>query len=335
MPPPQSPWAPEHLLAAGGGWRLDRLLGGGAMAWVYLCRPNDQPAAEPAAVKVLRPGLDSPELRRRFERERIILELVAELQPRYPWPLAPRVLAAGEIAARHPATDQTLTLPFFAMSCIGGGDIAQWLAVPPRAPMQCSSEGAAPAPQVAAEALAQRVTRSVQVVQQLAAILAALHAGGIAHGDVKPENVLMNAAGRPVLIDFGTARVFAPAERAAALRLPSDSGSQICTPQFAAPEQLCGAPPTPAADVYGLAALLYYLLAGRPPHERSGRSLQQYARFVAETAPPPPSALRNGTAWSAAAGTLDAAILTALAPAPAARHRGAADFAAALQLARA
>lgn len=80
---------------------------------------------------------------------------------------------------------------------------------------------------------------------QLAATLARAHERDVCHGDVSPANVLFDADGRPVLGDFGMAGLgFAP----------DDPGG--LTPAFAAPERLRGAVPTPAADVFSLAATL-------------------------------------------------------------------------------
>ncbi|WP_037887390.1 bifunctional serine/threonine-protein kinase/ABC transporter substrate-binding protein [Streptomyces sp. NRRL S-87] len=91
----------------------------------------------------------------------------------------------------------------------------------------------------------------------LARALAAVHAAGLVHRDVKPGNVLLAVAG-PRLIDFGIAR----ATGAAAL---TATGAVLGTPGFLAPEQARGRSATPAGDVFSLGCLLVYAATGRPP----------------------------------------------------------------------
>jgi serine/threonine-protein kinase len=89
----------------------------------------------------------------------------------------------------------------------------------------------------------------------LADALAHAHALGIVHRDVKPANLVFDAATRRVwLTDFGVARLPDGAR--------TDTGVLLGTPAFMAPEQLAGGAPTPAGDVYALAAALFQLLSG-------------------------------------------------------------------------
>ena len=95
----------------------------------------------------------------------------------------------------------------------------------------------------------------LDVIDQVAHTLDHLHghAPPVVHGDVKPENVVVTADGRAVLIDFG-----------AAMRV-GDDRERLGTPGFSAPEVLAGEALTPAADVYSLAALTVFLLTGIVP----------------------------------------------------------------------
>jgi eukaryotic-like serine/threonine-protein kinase len=100
---------------------------------------------------------------------------------------------------------------------------------------------------------------AVELTVQVCEALAAAHAVGVVHRDVKPSNVLVDAEGRVTLVDFGVAS--SPAV-AAGLTGPNQA---LGTPGFMAPEALTGAPPSPALDVYAAGALLYTLLVGHPP----------------------------------------------------------------------
>ncbi|MET8308779.1 serine/threonine-protein kinase [Micromonospora sp. NPDC005173] len=99
---------------------------------------------------------------------------------------------------------------------------------------------------------------SVRVCAEVSAALAAAHAEGIVHRDIKPANVMLTPSGVKVL-DFGIATPAGAPE-------PLPDGLLMGTPAYLAPEQLDGAPATPAADMYALGVLLYYCLSGRLPY---------------------------------------------------------------------
>jgi hypothetical protein len=93
--------------------------------------------------------------------------------------------------------------------------------------------------------------------------LARVHAAGLVHRDLKPRNVLVTPAGRPVLLDFGLTVGRALADDSVA------DASALGTPAYAAPEQVRGDPVDARADLYSLGVMLWEALAGRRPHESS------------------------------------------------------------------
>jgi hypothetical protein len=97
---------------------------------------------------------------------------------------------------------------------------------------------------------------AVRWVMQVAAALDAAHRAGLVHRDVKPENILLNAAGDTLLADFGIASATGPS---------AESSAGTGTLRSMAPEQLQGRPVTPASDVYALGLVLHEALAGHLP----------------------------------------------------------------------
>ena len=148
---------------------------------------------------------------------------------------------------------------------------------------------------VEGESLARRLTRGPLAEGEarrhfadLADALAALHAAGIVHRDIKPDNVLLGADGRARLTDFGLARSLAD-ERERLTR----TGQLVGSPLSLSPEQAQGdkhavGPPT---DVWALAVTLYQALTGEPPFRGAG--LIQVLAAIAQCQPRPPRALRR------------------------------------------
>jgi WD40 repeat protein len=109
----------------------------------------------------------------------------------------------------------------------------------------------------------------LKFAQQFGLALLMVHAAGLVHSDLKPENIFLTREGRYVLLDFGLTRGFLSAASAS-------KGTRGLSPGYAPPEQyLQGQKLTPATDVYGFAATLYALFTGGPPPEANLRSQGQ------------------------------------------------------------
>jgi serine/threonine-protein kinase len=208
-----------------GRYRIDGLLGGGSMGIVHL--GYDVMLERRVAIKALKPSMiGHGSASERFMREA-------------------RAMAAvrSEHVARAYAFGRARTMgPFLVMEHVDGIDLSSAM-----------HEGDRLFP----------VTRAIALLREIALGLAAVHAAGIVHRDVKPDNVLIErGTGRAVLADFGLAR-----------KLDATPGSRTLvsgTPFFMAPEQAptskvvdC-AMLTPRTDIYGLGCTAFYLLAREP-----------------------------------------------------------------------
>lgn len=136
---------------------------------------------------------------------------------------------------------------------------------------------------------------AVAIVADVADALAAAHAAGVVHRDVKPENVLLDMQGplgpggaHPALLtDFGVAKLIDSPRRATGGRASAPTTRIIGTPDYLAPEIVEGLPPRAAVDIYALATVLYELLAGFTPFG-GGHPGAVLRRHVTETVVPLP-----------------------------------------------
>jgi serine/threonine protein kinase/tetratricopeptide (TPR) repeat protein len=188
-------------------------------------------------------------------------------------------------------------------------------------------------PYVEGESLRDRLAREHQlpiedalgIAREVARALDYAHRHGVVHRDVKPENILLTD-GQALVADFGIARALGGGDAEIAHGL-TDSGMAVGTPRYMSPEQASGERTIDArTDVYSLGAVLYEMLAGEPPF--TGPTTQSIvAKMMSGEAP----SVRRARPTVPTA--VDAALRTALAPAPADRYASAATFAAALDAA--
>jgi len=159
----------------------------------------------------------------------------------------------------------------------------------------------------------------VRIVGALADALDHAHRQGLVHRDLKPSNVIITTSGRPVLTDFGVARIV----DATAI---TESGGTLGTPAYMSPEQCMGEPGDARSDIYSLGVLLYRLCTGRVPFDAD----TPYAIILKHiTAPlPPPRSVRPDLPES-----VERVILKALSKNPEDRYRTAGELGRALRAA--
>ena len=147
------------------------------------------------------------------------------------------------------------------------------------------------------------------------------HLKGVVHRDLKAANILVTHDGTVKLVDFGIAKRMDPAgaDTATALR--------AMTLAYASPEQVRGAPITPASDIYSLGVVLYRLLTGSSPYPAEIESDYELARAVCDLEPVPPSRAAAPAGRPAIPADLDAVVLMALRKDPARRYASAEQLA--------
>lgn len=216
----------ELQSALGEDFVVEKRLGEGSAATVYQAR--ERALGRPVAVKVLRPGkAGEREARLRFERE-------ARAAASLSHPNVVDVYRFGELA------DGT---PYLVMRFVKGRTLEDRIAAEGRL------SGA----------------QAIQVLVELASALAAAHARGIVHRDVRPANVLWDDEQHKALLsDFGIAALTAPSGPDA-VRL-TRTGQMLGTPKYMSPEQLLDQEITESADVYALGVLGYEILTGDGPY---------------------------------------------------------------------
>jgi serine/threonine-protein kinase len=220
--------APSFIYDALGPYEMVETLGSGAMGHIY--RARHVVLDRMVAIKVLRPELASDEVHvQRFVAEARAVNLLHH----------PHVIDVMDIGLGP----EPLRTPWFVMELLEGVDLAQLLT-------------------------RERIDleRALRIVRQVCEALEAIHAAGIVHRDVKPENIFLTQVdGRDYvkLIDFGVARLSEPLAAADELR----KDNLIGTPRYMAPEQIGDHPIDQGADVYAVGSVLFELISGDPPFD--------------------------------------------------------------------
>ena len=201
-------------------YQVDAVIGAGRASWVV--RAHDSTTGAPVALKVLRPQMArDPEQLRRFFREADVLAKIDS-------PGVVRVLGHGTFDG----------FPFTALELIDGTSLDARLLK--HGPMPWGD--------------------ALVCLTDLAGGLAAAHAQGIIHRDVKPSNVMVTKLARAKLADFGLVHI----EGAARI---TQRARALGTPLYTAPEVLLGGPADVRSDLYGLGAVGSEMLRGKPPFE--------------------------------------------------------------------
>lgn len=273
-----------------GRYEVVEEIGRGGMGSVYEAVRADGAYEMRVALKLIKRGMDTDEIVRRFRYERQIL---AGLQH----PNVARLLDGGVVES-GPAVG----VPYFVLELVEGRPITE---------------------HAAREAL--DVQGRLQLFEIVCEAVQYAHRSLVVHRDLKPSNVLVDAAGQPKLLDFGIAKVLQPEDHPTDIPI-TQADERRLTPEYAAPEQVTGAPTTTATDVYALGVILYELLAEQRPYTFKSRRLQDIEAAICDEVPARPSSTAPPERQADLAGDLDAIVLKALKKEPHLRYASAGDL---------
>ena len=232
-----------------GNYQISETIAQGGMGAVYKAVRADDQYRKQVAIKLIRGGMDSEFIVRRFKAERQIL---ANLDH----PNIARLLDGG-------TTDDGQ--PYLVIEYVVGQPIDAY----------CDSRKLSTLERLS---LFRGICSAVQYAHQNLVI----------HRDLKPGNILVTAAGVPKLLDFGIAKILDP-QHTGGTGETTATLARMMTPEYASPEQLRGGPFSTATDVYSLGVVLYRLLTGHGPYRTASRSLPEIAKAVCEEEPEKPS----------------------------------------------
>lgn len=226
-------------------------IGHGGMGTVYLAVKADESFDKKFAIKLIKRGMDTNAVLKRFVMERKIL---AQLEN-------------PNIASLIDGGSTTDGLPYLVMEYIEGEPITKF----------CDSHQFS-------------IEERLELFRKVCSAISYAHQNLVVHRDIKPSNILVTKDGTPKLLDFGIAKLLHPdwsleTDEATATMF------RLMTPEYASPEQIRGLPITTASDVYSLGVVLYELLSGERPYKIESRLLQEVANVILTEEPVRPSAV--------------------------------------------
>jgi Tol biopolymer transport system component len=218
-------------------YEIERLIGAGGMGEVY--RARDTKLGRQVAIKVLPKDVAlDPERTARFEREAQVLAALNH----------PHIAHLHSLEQATPSADQP-AVQFLVMELVEGETLAERLQ---RGPLP--------------------VEQALRIARQIAEALEAAHEKGIVHRDLKPANVKITPDEQTKVLDFGLAKAMETAPPNTAMSnsptlslMATNAGMILGTASYMSPEQAKGAPADQRSDFFSFGAVLYEMLAGRPP----------------------------------------------------------------------
>ncbi|MGA3188216.1 MAG: serine/threonine-protein kinase [Bryobacteraceae bacterium] len=232
-----------------GPYQLEKRIGRGGMGSVWLASRGDN--SPKVAVKLVKPGMDTTEILRRFRMERQVLASLDH-------PNIARLIDGGSTPEG---------LPYLAMEYVEGTPIDQF----------CESR-------------ANAISDRLKLFRDVCAAVQYAHQNLVVHRDIKMGNILVTDAGVVKLLDFGIAKLLRT-DLSTLEMAQTRPEMRPMTLDYASPEQVRGDVITTSTDVYSLGVLLYRLLTGKMPYGLTTRFPDAIRQAILETDPRRPSAV--------------------------------------------
>lgn len=245
-----TPDDPEHI----GDYRVIRRIGQGGMGVVFEAE-QDNPRRT-IALKVIRPGVASSQLLKRFRFEASVLG-------RLQHPGIAQIYEAGMAIVRMDGASPS-EQPFFAMEYVHGKTLD-------------------------AHTVKHKlgIRQRLELFTKICDAVQHAHQKGVIHRDLKPGNILVDQLGQPKILDFGVARVTDVDVQVTTIQ--TNVGQLVGTIPYMSPEQVAGDPVDldTRSDVYALGVICYELLTGHLPHQLQNKPLPDAIRTITESDPTP------------------------------------------------
>lgn len=230
-------------------YQILEVLGSGGMGTVYLAEHSGEGFSQRVALKLIKRGMDTDMVLRRFLTERQILASLDH-------PNIARMVDGGSTPSG---------LPYFVMEHVEGLPIKSY----------CDRNDLG-------------INERIELFAKVCATVSYAHQKLVVHRDLKPSNILVTPSGEPKLLDFGIAKLLQPNWNESSEPLTATQ-FRILTPEYSSPEQLRGEATTTATDVYSLGVMLYELLTGVRPHQRKKKDPQVLVAEIESSDPVKPS----------------------------------------------
>jgi tetratricopeptide (TPR) repeat protein len=237
-----------------GNYRIRRLIGQGGMGAVY--EAEQENPRRVVALKVIRAGVATPELLKRFAQES---QALGRLQH----------IGIAQVYEAGTADSGSGVQPYFAMEFVRGEVLLEYMTRRKLDPRE-----------------------RMEIVAKVCDAVHHAHQRGIIHRDLKPANILVDEAGQPKILDFGVARVTDSDLQATR---QTEVGELIGTLPYMSPEQVSADPDDldTRSDVYALGIILYESLAGKLPYDLNRKRLPEAMRIIQQEDPIPLSSVQR------------------------------------------
>lgn len=232
-----------------GAYRLEEEVGRGGMGVVYRGVRVDGEFDQTVAIKLIKRGMDTDQILKRFRRERQITA----------------ALNHPNIAYFFGGGSTEDGLPYFVMEYIVGRPLYKY----------CDENRL-------------NLKERLNIFRQVCWAVAAAHEIKVIHRDLKPSNIMVKDDGKPKLLDFGIAKALDP-DLMSSEADPTATHMRVMTPEYASPEQIMGEPVGIESDIYSLGVILYELLTGHRPYQLRRNLGEDVVRVIRDEIPTNPS----------------------------------------------